>query len=113
MHVYGVTPSALAGYVTYALLGRLNCTHFPSTLGLAHQTAPPYDTGTTAGYEMHRTRNYNSFLYEPLGADRPQQREGLVGMTIAEGTSIAPYAAREPWLEMHSHGVVAVDAQRT
>ena len=28
---------------------------------------------------------HNTFLYEPLSADRVAQREGLIGMAIGEG----------------------------
>ncbi|KAH9851334.1 hypothetical protein C2E23DRAFT_733076 [Lenzites betulinus] len=50
------------------------------------QLLPP-DIGAAAAYEMYRTWKHNSFLYEPLSADRAQQREGLIGMSIAEGKS--------------------------
>ncbi len=46
----------------------------------------PTDIGAAAAYEMYRTWKHNSYLYEPLSADRAQQREGLIGMAIAEGT---------------------------
>ena len=46
----------------------------------------PTDIGAAAAYEAYRTWKHNSFLYEPLSADRVQQREGLIGMAIAEGT---------------------------
>lgn len=45
----------------------------------------PDDIGAAAAYEAYRTWKHNSFLHEPLSADREQQREGLVGMAIAEG----------------------------
>ena len=44
----------------------------------------PRDIGAAAAYEAYRTWKYNSFLYEPLSADRERQREGLIGMAIAE-----------------------------
>ena len=44
------------------------------------------DIGAAAAYEAYRMWKHNSFLYEPLSADRVQQREGLIGMAIAEGT---------------------------
>ena len=50
----------------------------------------PNDLGAAAAYEAYRTWKHNSFLYEPLSADRVQQREGLVGMAIAEGPQHTP-----------------------
>ncbi|KAL7281219.1 hypothetical protein ACG7TL_004527 [Trametes sanguinea] len=44
----------------------------------------PADIGAAAAYEAYRTWKHNSFLYEPLSADRERQREGLIGMAIAE-----------------------------
>ena len=47
----------------------------------------PNDVGAAAAYKAYRTWKHNPFLHEPLrvSADRVQQREGLVGMAIAEG----------------------------
>ena len=47
----------------------------------------PSDIGAAAAYEAYRTWKHNSFLYEPLGANRQAQREGLIGMAIGEGAS--------------------------
>ena len=44
----------------------------------------PHDIGAAAAYEAYRTMKYNTFLYEPLSADREGQREGLIGMAVAE-----------------------------
>lgn len=49
----------------------------------------PADIGAAAAYEAYRTWKHNSFLYEPLSADRELQREGLIGMAIAESTSFS------------------------
>ena len=49
----------------------------------------PADIGAAAAYEAYRTWKYNSFLCEPLSADRERQREGLIGMAIAESTTRA------------------------
>ncbi|KAI0373482.1 hypothetical protein BV20DRAFT_1033814 [Pilatotrama ljubarskyi] len=54
----------------------------------------PTDIGAAAAYEMYRTWKHNSFLYEPLTADRAQQREGLIGMAIAEATRLWQYTGR-------------------
>lgn len=45
----------------------------------------PADVGAAAAYEVYRTWKHNSSLYSPLSADRMMQREGLIGMAIAEG----------------------------
>ena len=44
----------------------------------------PADIGAAAAYEAYRTWKHNSYLYEPLSADRERQREGLIGMAVAE-----------------------------
>lgn len=46
----------------------------------------PQDIGAAAAYEAYRMWKHNSFLYEPLSADRERQREGLIGTAIAEST---------------------------
>lgn len=48
----------------------------------------PEDIGAAAAYEAYRTWKYNSFLHEPLSAEREAQREGLTGMAIAESTYV-------------------------
>ena len=58
----------------------------------------PNDVGAAAAYEAYRTWKHNTFLYEPLSADRLQQREGLVGMAIAEGAlthTLVPLMCRD------------------
>ncbi|OBZ67286.1 hypothetical protein A0H81_12947 [Grifola frondosa] len=50
--------------------------------------ALPADIGAAAAYEAYRTWKYNTYLYEPLNADRERQREGLIGMAIAETTRL-------------------------
>ncbi|RPD78343.1 hypothetical protein L226DRAFT_531691 [Lentinus tigrinus ALCF2SS1-7] len=54
----------------------------------------PEDIGAAAAYEAYRTWKYNSFLYEPLSAERDAQREGLVGMAIAETQRLWQYSQR-------------------
>ncbi|KAI8992859.1 hypothetical protein BD414DRAFT_482480 [Trametes punicea] len=54
----------------------------------------PADIGAAAAYEAYRTWKHNSFLYEPLSADREQQREGLIGMAIAETQRLWQYSGR-------------------
>ncbi|KAH9894853.1 hypothetical protein C8Q73DRAFT_790061 [Cubamyces lactineus] len=52
------------------------------------------DIGAAAAYEIYRAWKRNSFLYEPLSADRGQQREGLIAMAIAEATRLWQYSGR-------------------
>ena len=47
--------------------------------------ALPADIGAASAYEAYRMWKRNTFLYEPLSADRVAQREGLIGMAIGEG----------------------------
>ncbi|KAH9847194.1 hypothetical protein C2E23DRAFT_849887 [Lenzites betulinus] len=54
----------------------------------------PADIGAAAAYEAYRTWKHNSFLYEPLSADRERQREGLIGMAIAETQRLWQYSGR-------------------
>ena len=67
----------------------------------------PSDIGAAAAYEAYRTWKHNSFLYEPLSADREQQREGIIGMAIAEGAYdviISPHTSESlPSPEAASH----------
>ena len=51
----------------------------------------PEDIGAAAAYEAYRTWKYNSFLHEPLSAERDAQREGLIGMAVAESWSTSSY----------------------
>lgn len=67
------------------------------------QTPPaqvlPADIGGAAAYEVYRTWKYNSSLYAPLSADRMAQREGLIAMSIAEGTYICLHPLSLLWAE--------------
>ncbi|KAI0737606.1 hypothetical protein C8Q80DRAFT_1222841 [Daedaleopsis nitida] len=54
----------------------------------------PADIGAAAAYEVYRTWKYNSSLHAPLSADRMMQREGLIGMAIAEATRLWQYTGR-------------------
>lgn len=48
----------------------------------------PSEIGHAAAYEAYRTWIHNSSIYEPLSGDIERQREGLVGLAVAEGKSI-------------------------
>ena len=45
----------------------------------------PEELGHAAAYEAFRTWMHNSSIYEPLSGDVERQREGLIGIAIAEG----------------------------
>ena len=45
----------------------------------------PEDIGHAAAYEAYRTWIHNSSIYEPLSGDIARQREGLIGLAVAEG----------------------------
>lgn len=45
----------------------------------------PAEIGHAAAYEAYRTWIHNSSMYEPLSGDTERQREGLIGLAVAEG----------------------------
>lgn len=45
----------------------------------------PTEIGHAAAYEAYRTWIHNSSMYEPLSGDTERQREGLIGLAVAEG----------------------------
>ena len=47
----------------------------------------PAEIGHAAAYEAYRTWTHNSSMYEPLGGNVSKQREGLIGLAVAEGTT--------------------------
>ncbi|KAF5385901.1 hypothetical protein D9615_002394 [Tricholomella constricta] len=54
----------------------------------------PAEIGHAAAYEAYRTWIHNSSIYEPLSGDTHRQREGLIGLAVAEATRLLPYANR-------------------
>ncbi|KAK2467811.1 hypothetical protein APHAL10511_000106 [Amanita phalloides] len=54
----------------------------------------PVEIGHAAAYEAYKTWLRNSAMYEVLGEDRERQREGLVGIAVAEVTRLLQYSAR-------------------
>ncbi|KAF7968045.1 hypothetical protein HWV62_32108 [Athelia sp. TMB] len=55
------------------------------------------ELGHAAAYEAYRTWMHSSYLYEPLSGDIERQREGLIGLAIAEdrlATRLLQYAGR-------------------
>ena len=45
----------------------------------------PTEIGHAAAYEAYHTWTRNSSIREPLSGDPERQREGLIGLAIAEG----------------------------
>ncbi|EGN99796.1 hypothetical protein SERLA73DRAFT_72584 [Serpula lacrymans var. lacrymans S7.3] len=62
-------------------------------LGQLNQMTPS-EIGHAAAYESYRIWIHNSSLYEPLGADVERQREGLIGLAVAETTRLFQYSGR-------------------
>jgi len=62
-------------------------------LGNATQMLPS-EIGHAAAYEAYRTWIHNSSIYEPLSGDIGRQREGLIGLAIAEATRLLQFTGR-------------------
>jgi len=62
-------------------------------LGNATQMLPE-ELGHAAAYEAYRTWMHNSSIYEPLSGDVERQREGLIGLAIAEVTRLLAFSGR-------------------
>lgn len=45
----------------------------------------PTEIGHAAAYEAYRTWTHNSSIREPLSSDFERQREGFIGLAVAEG----------------------------
>ncbi|KAJ7782876.1 hypothetical protein B0H16DRAFT_1494709 [Mycena metata] len=54
----------------------------------------PSEIGHAAAYEAYRTWTQNSSMHEPLSGDVERQREGLIGLAVAEASRLLPYANR-------------------
>ncbi|KAF4567761.1 hypothetical protein EYR40_006768 [Pleurotus pulmonarius] len=54
-------------------------------------TMRPTEIGHAAAYEAYRTWIHNSSIYEPLSGDLERQREGLIGLAIAEAARLLQY----------------------
>ncbi|KAH9940461.1 uncharacterized protein BXZ73DRAFT_88701 [Epithele typhae] len=74
-------------------VSRQDCRHWHNKI-YSGQTCLPADVGAAAAYEAYRTMKHNSFLYEPLSADRERQREALTGMAVAETQRLWQFASR-------------------
>jgi len=54
----------------------------------------PDEIGHAAAYEAYRSWIHNSSMYEPYLEDLERQREGMIGLAIAEATRMLQYAGR-------------------
>jgi hypothetical protein len=59
--------------------------HHRAYSGIGGHGMLPAEIGHAAAYEAYRTWIHNSSIYEPLSGDTERQREGLVGLAVAEG----------------------------
>ncbi|KAJ7039233.1 hypothetical protein C8F04DRAFT_1255373 [Mycena alexandri] len=53
----------------------------------------PTEIGHAAAYEAYRTWTHNSSMYEPM-SDIERQREGLIGLAVAEASRLLQFANR-------------------
>ncbi|KAF8626838.1 hypothetical protein AX15_004669 [Amanita polypyramis BW_CC] len=72
---------------------------------------PPAAIGQAAAYEAYNTWLRNSSMYEVVGEDRERQREGLVGIAVAEVTRLLQYSAHQ--LDRYAQSVAADAAAHT
>jgi len=54
----------------------------------------PAEIGHAAAYEAYRTWIHNSSIYEPLSGDVERQREGLIGLAVAEASRLLQFSNR-------------------
>ncbi|KAJ7209566.1 hypothetical protein GGX14DRAFT_630780 [Mycena pura] len=54
----------------------------------------PAELGHAAAYEAYRTWIHNSSIHEPLSGDVERQREGLIGLAVAEASRLLQFAKR-------------------
>jgi hypothetical protein len=86
----GIVAPTVALYVPYSPSSTLRLTIAISSQGELNQMHPT-EIGHAAAYEAYRTWIHNSSIYEPLSGDMDRQREGLIGLAIAEGTCICSH----------------------
>ncbi|KAF7298172.1 hypothetical protein HMN09_01039000 [Mycena chlorophos] len=85
----------------YGGLGDLNeLSRFPENLGHA------------AAYEAYRTWIHNSSMYEPLSGDMERQREGLIGLAVAEASRLLQFTNRsmDPYARTSASDAAAATA---
>ncbi|KAJ8077049.1 hypothetical protein PM082_001472 [Marasmius tenuissimus] len=54
----------------------------------------PEEMGHAAAYEAYRTWIHNKYMYEPLSGDRERQREGIIGLAVAEASRLLQSSPR-------------------
>jgi len=80
-------------------------------LGKASQMLPE-ELGHAAAYEAYRTWMHNSSIYEPLSGDMERQREGLIGLAIAEATRLLAFTglSRDRYSRQNASAAAAATA---
>jgi hypothetical protein len=74
---------AYGGLVSVSILDQLPSSTYGLQGEINHML--PEEVGHAAAYEAYRTWIHHSSIYEPLGGDIERQRDGLIGLAIAEG----------------------------
>ncbi|KAF7321503.1 hypothetical protein MKEN_00671100 [Mycena kentingensis (nom. inval.)] len=72
----------------------------------------PAEVGHAAAYEAYRSWVANSDLYEPLSGDIDRQREGLVGLAVAEAARLLQFtnSSMDQYARMESSDAAAATA---
>ncbi|KAK7057406.1 hypothetical protein R3P38DRAFT_2840776 [Favolaschia claudopus] len=72
---------------------------------------PPEEIGHAAAYEAYRTWIHNSSMYEPLSGDIERQREGLIGLAVAEASRLLQFSNRS--MDQYSRTAASESAAAT
>ncbi|KAF9264224.1 hypothetical protein L218DRAFT_257198 [Marasmius fiardii PR-910] len=72
----------------------------------------PQEVGHAAAYEAYRTWIHNTSMYEPLSGDRERQREGMIGLAVAEAARLLQYSPRgmDPYTRQEAAEAAAATA---
>ncbi|KAG7090851.1 hypothetical protein E1B28_009933 [Marasmius oreades] len=72
----------------------------------------PQEIGHAAAYEAYRTWIHNTNMYEPLSGDRERQREGMIGLAVAEATRLLQFSPRgmDPYTRQEAAEAAAATA---
>ncbi|KAJ7874697.1 hypothetical protein B0H14DRAFT_2717183 [Mycena olivaceomarginata] len=71
----------------------------------------PEEIGHAAAYEAYRTWIHNSSMSEPLSGDIERQREGLIGLAVAEASRLLQFSARP--MDQYARTVASESAAAT
>ncbi|KAJ7251786.1 hypothetical protein B0H12DRAFT_1118885 [Mycena haematopus] len=71
----------------------------------------PEEIGHAAAYEAYRTWIHNSSMYEPLSGDIERQREGLIGLAVAEASRLLQFSNRS--MDQYARTAAAESAAAT